>query len=121
VDPCGPAVALPAKPRPGRDLSLPHLIGGEGALRQARVAEADLDFDGAVATNARTDSERQATECDLKIRNLQPFRSHGDFAIGSEPRGLEIGTERDLGAGGRDYRSRRGSYSLIQSKIESCN
>ena len=95
-------MAWRAKPRTGRGLSLPHLIGGEGALRQARIAEADLNFDDAVATNARTHGKRQAMEDELEIRDLQSLRSDGDLAIGGEPRGLEIGAESDLGLGGGD-------------------
>jgi hypothetical protein len=102
VGPRNPAVAWRAKPRTGCGLSLPHLIGSEGALRQARVAEADLNFDHAVATNARTHGKRQATEGELEIRDLQPLRSDGDLAIGGEPRGLEIGPESDLRLGGGD-------------------
>jgi len=47
-----PSVTRPAKPRAGGGLRLPHLIGGERALRQTRIAEADFNFDDAVATNA---------------------------------------------------------------------
>jgi hypothetical protein len=38
---------------PGDGLSLPHLIGGEGALWQARVAKADLNFDDAASGTKR--------------------------------------------------------------------
>ena len=119
VDPRGPAVAWRAKPRTGRGLSLPHLIGSEGALRQARVAKADLNFDDAVATNARTYGKRQAMEDELEIRDLQPFRSDGDLAIGSEPRGLEIGPESDLGLGGGD--DENGSLNAKHLNLSSMN
>jgi hypothetical protein len=91
-----------AKPRTGRGPSLPHLIGSECTLRQARVAKADLNFDDTIPTDARTHGERQAMEDELEIRDLQPFRSHGDLAVGVEPRGLEINPESDLGLSGRD-------------------
>ena len=40
-------------------LGLPHLRGGEGTLRQPRVAEADLDFNLGVPPDARAHRERQ--------------------------------------------------------------
>jgi hypothetical protein len=112
-------VALPAKPRPGRDLSLPHLIGGEGALRQARVAKADLNFDDAVATNARAYGKRQAMEDELEIGDLQPFRRHRDLSVGSEPRGLKIGPESGLGVGGGD--DENGSLNAKHLNLSSMN
>jgi hypothetical protein len=112
-------VAWRAKPRTGRGLSLPHLIGSEGALRQAWVAETDLNFDDSVATNARTRGKRQAMEDELEIRDLQPFRSDGDLSVGSEPRGLEIGPESGLGLGGGD--DENGSLNAKHLNLSSMN
>jgi hypothetical protein len=47
-----------AGPRPRGGLGLAHLRGGEGALRQTRVAEPHFDFDDAVAPDARAHSQR---------------------------------------------------------------
>jgi hypothetical protein len=112
-------VAWRAKPRPGRGLSLPHLIGGESALRQTRVAKADLNFDDAVATNARAYGKRQAMEGELEIGDLQSFRSYGDLSVGSEPRGLEIGPESGLGLGGGD--DENGSLNAKHLNLSSMN
>jgi hypothetical protein len=119
VNPRGPNVAWRAKPRTGRGLSLPHLIGGEGAFRQARVAKADLNFDDAVATNARTHGKRQAMEGELEIGDLQSFRSYGDLSVGSEPRGLELGPESRLGLGGGD--DENGSLNAKHLNLSSMN
>jgi hypothetical protein len=100
-----PTVAWRCEPSTGRGLSLPHLIGGESALRQTWVAKADLNFDHAVATNARTHGKRQAMEGELEIGDLQSLRSDIDLAIRSEPRGLKIDAESDLGLG-RERRER---------------
>ena len=69
VGPRGPAVAWGGKPRTGRGRSLPHLLGGERALRQAGVAKADLNFDDAVVTNARANGKRHAMEDQGGIMN----------------------------------------------------
>jgi hypothetical protein len=119
MPPRRPALACRAKPRAGRDFSLPHLIGGEGALWQARVAKADLNFDDAVTTNARAYGKRQAMEDELEIRDLQPFRSDGDLSVGSEPRGLEIGPESGLGLGGGD--DENGSLNAKHLNLSSMN
>src|SRR5208282_72845 len=95
-----PALASRAEPRAGRGFSLPHLIGGEGAFRQARVAQADLNFDHAVATNTRANGKRQAVEDELEIRDLQPFCRHRDLPVGREPGGLEVDAESQPGVGG---------------------
>jgi hypothetical protein len=99
--------------------SPPHLIGGERAFRQARVAKADLTLDDAVATNARTYGKRQAMEDELEIRDLQSFRRHSDLAVGSEPRGLEIGPESGLGLGGGD--DENGSLNAKHLNLSSMN
>ena len=112
-------MAWRVKPRSGRGLSLPHLIGSEGALRQARVAKADLNFDDAVATNARAYGKRQAMEDELEIGDLESFRSDGDLSVGSEPRGLEIGRESGLGLGGGDDENR--SLNAKHLKLSSMN
>ena len=52
-------MARRAEPRSGSGLSLPHLIGSEGALRQARIAKPDLNFDDAIADEYA--STRQAS------------------------------------------------------------
>lgn len=95
-------MAWRANPHAGRGLSLPHLIGGEGALWQARVAEADLNFGDAVATNARANGKGQAVEDKLEIRDLQPFRRHRYFALGRKPGGLEIDPKSQPGLSGAD-------------------
>ena len=89
-------MAWRANPHAGRGLSLPHLIGGEGALWQARVAEADLNFDDAVTTDPGTHGKRQAMEDELEMRDLQPFRRHRDLAVGREPSSLEMDARANL-------------------------
>ena len=74
-------------PPPVDGLRLPHLIGGERALRQTRIAEADFNFDDAVATNAGANGKRHAAEGELEIGDLQPLRPDRDLAVGREPRG----------------------------------
>ena len=66
-----------------RGVGLPHLVGREGALRQARVTEADLDFDDAVATDARAHRKRQFAEGELEIIDLQSFRGSDAFCCTS--------------------------------------
>jgi len=44
-----------------------------GLRGQPRIAEIDLD--NAVAPNPRADGDRQLTERELEVRNLQSFRS----------------------------------------------
>ena len=78
------------------------MVGSEGALGEARVAQADLDFDDAVATDARAYSKRQFAEGELEIRDLQSFRRNRDLPVGDMPGGLEIHAESHLGLGGGD-------------------
>ena len=85
-----PAAMPCAAPRPRGGLGLPHLGGGEGAFRQTRVAEPDLDFDDAVAPDARAHGKRQTTEDELEMRNLQPLRRQGDLAVGGEASRVEM-------------------------------
>jgi hypothetical protein len=58
-------------------------------------------------------------EDELEIRDLQPFRRHRDLSVGSEPRGLEIGPESDLGLGGRD--DENGSLNAKHLNLSSMN
>ena len=85
-----PAAMPCAAPRPRSDLGLPHLRGGEGALRQPRVAEPHLDFDDAVAADARAHGKGQTAEEELQMRNLQPLRCQGYLAVGSEASRAEM-------------------------------
>ena len=89
-----------AAPRPRAGFGLPHLRGGEGAFRPTPVAEPDLDFDDAVAPDARAHGKRQATEDELEMRNLQPLRRKGDLAIGGEAGRVEMDAHCQLGVGG---------------------
>ena len=79
-----PAAMRRRDPRPRGGFSLPHLRGGEGVFRQPRIAEPELDFDHAIAADARAHSQRQAAENELEMRDLQSLRRHDDLAVGSE-------------------------------------
>ena len=57
-----------AEPRTGRGLGLPHLIGGEGALRQARIAKAGLNFDDAAASNSQSYGQASTSKLDATHR-----------------------------------------------------
>lgn len=104
-----------ADPRPRGGLSLPHLRGGEGALRQTWVAEPHFDFDDAVTPDARTHSQRQATEDELEMCNLQPLRRQGDLAVGGEASRLEMDADCELGVGGGD--DENGSLNLKHENL----
>ena len=97
----------------GGGLRLAHLRGGEDALRETRVAEADLDLNNAVPPDARAHGERQLAEDELEMRDLQPLRRQSDLAVGGEGSRLEMGAEGRLGFGGRydeDGRLKSGTW-----------
>jgi hypothetical protein len=115
-----PAVhAAPRRPAPGGGLGLPHLLGGEGALRQTRVAEPHLDFDDAVPPDARAHGQRQTTEDELEMRDLQALRRQGDLAISGEASRLEMDADCELGVGGGD--DENGSLNLKHGNLFSTN
>jgi hypothetical protein len=68
---------------------VPQLSGSEGVLGQPGIAEAELDFDHAITTDARAHRERQAAETELKMGDLQSFRCNDDLAVGSDARRLQ--------------------------------
>src|SRR5260221_13717516 len=68
-----PAARHRRDPRPRGGFSLPHLRGSEGIFRQPWIAEPELDFDHAIAADARAHGQRQAAENELKMRDLQSF------------------------------------------------
>ena len=85
------STAMPcAAPRPRSGLGLPHLRGGEGALRETRVAEPHLDFNDPVAPDTRAHGQRQTAKYKLEMRNLQPLRRQGDLAVGGKASRLEM-------------------------------
>ena len=108
-----------AAPRPRGGFGLPHLGGGEGAFRPTRVAEPDLDFDDAVAPDARAHGKRQTREDELEMRNLQPLRRKGDLAIGGEAGRVEMDAHCQLGVGGGD--DENGSLNLKHGDLFSMN
>jgi hypothetical protein len=62
---------------------LPHLRGSEGIFRQPWIAEPELDFDHAIAADARAHGQRQAAENELKMRDLQSFARGNNMTAGS--------------------------------------
>jgi hypothetical protein len=87
-------------------LCLPQLRGGEGTLRQTRVAETDLDLDKAVPSDARAHGQRQLAKNELEMRDLQSFCREGDLAVGGQRGGIDMGGEGDLGLGSRNDENR---------------
>jgi hypothetical protein len=91
-----------AGPRPRGGLGLLHLRGGKRVPRQTLVAEPHFDFDDAIPPDARAHGQRQTTEDELEMRDLQALRRQGDLAIGGEASRLEMDAHCALGVGGGD-------------------
>jgi hypothetical protein len=79
---------------------LPHLIGGKAAFWQTRVADPDLDFNDSVAPHARTHSERQASEGELKMGDFRPLCRQSNLPVGGKSGRLKLAADREPGAGG---------------------
>ena len=93
---CGPACT------PVGGISFAHLRCREDALRQARVADFHLNFDDAVATDARAHGKRQVAKNELEIRDLKTLRGQGDLAVGGESGSLEMDSKSQVGVGSTD-------------------
>ena len=77
-------MARDLRPCPASFCGLPDLRGGEGAGRESRIAETNLDFDDAVSPHPRAHGERQLEEGELEMGDLQSLRRDGDLAIGGK-------------------------------------
>ena len=78
---------------------MPNLSGGEGARRQTRIAEADLNLDNAVTANTRAHGKGQIEEGELEMRNFQSLRCNSDFPIGGKTRPAKAAAKHLSGVG----------------------